>query len=244
MKYIADSAATCNMTPDASDLTNYGECSRHLSLANGGAIPIAGYGDLTVSFCSYNRWVPLKLQDAAHNPLLSYNLISLPSLTLKGDTHAGDKDGVTLKLKVGKTVHFHLIGKLCRRYGYHPEAKGMVVHTACTVIVPEQAKAPTTPTDINTFHCTYGYAHQVLLKKTAEQQGVNLSGEVHECRGYSTAKGLRKAIARSTHARAGTHCPSRALTATTPDCQRRGVYSGGGRVKSRQRENGRLGQRV
>ena len=35
-----------------------------------------------------------------------------------------------------------------------------------------------------------------------KQQGVNLSGELHECRGYSRAKGLQKPIARSTHTRA------------------------------------------
>ena len=35
VQYIADSAATCNMAPDADGLTNYRECSRLLDLANG-----------------------------------------------------------------------------------------------------------------------------------------------------------------------------------------------------------------
>ena len=35
VQYIADSAATCNMTPDADGLTNYRECSRPLGVANG-----------------------------------------------------------------------------------------------------------------------------------------------------------------------------------------------------------------
>ena len=77
-----------------------------------------------------------------------------------------------------------------------------MVDAACAVIAPGQAKAPTTPTDTNTFHYTYGHTRKVLLKKTVEQQGVNLSGEFHECRGCSMAKGLRKPIARSTHTRA------------------------------------------
>ena len=51
-----------------------------------------------------------------------------------------------------------------------------MVDTACAVITPGHAKAPTTPTDINTFHCTYGHTHEGLLKKTTEQQGVKLSG--------------------------------------------------------------------
>ena len=126
----------------------------------------------------------VKLHNVAHAPtLLSYNLISLPSLALKGHMYEGHKDGVTLKLKGEKAAHFSLIGKLCRQYGYRPEAKSRVVDAACAVIAPRQAKAPTTLTDINTFHYTYGHPHKVLLKKTAEQQGVNLSGELHECRG-------------------------------------------------------------
>ena len=158
----------------------------------------------------------VKLHDVAHTPLLSYNLISLPYLVLKGHTYAGDKNRVTLKLKGRKIVHFPLIGKLCRQYGYPPEAKSRVVDTACAVIAPGQAKAPTSPSDINTFHCTYGHTDEVLPRKTAEQQEVNLNRELHECRGCSMAKGLRKPIARSIHTGEDTLCPSRAPTATAP----------------------------
>ena len=105
-------------------------------------------------------------------------------------------------MKEVETVHFPLIGKLYRQYGYHPKAKGRVVDTACAVIAPTQAKAPTTLTGINTVHCTNGHTREVLLTKTAEQQGFNLSRELHVCRGYSMVKGLRKSIVRSTHTRA------------------------------------------
>ena len=144
----------------------------------------------------------VKLHDVAYAPLLSYNSISLPSLALKGHTYAGDKDEVTLKLKGEKTAHFPLFKKLYLQCGYRPEAEGRVVQTACAVISPGQAKALTTPTDINTFYCTHGHTYEVLRKTTVEQQGVNISGELHECRGCSTAKGLRKPIAMSTHTRA------------------------------------------
>ena len=147
VRHIADGAATCKMTPDADGITNYRECSRLLGLAYVGTTSIAGYGNLTVAFRSDSGRVHVKLHDVAHTPLLSYNLTSLSSLALKGHTYAGDKDGVTLKMK-GKTVHFPLIGKLCRQYGYRPEAKGGVVDTACAVIAPGQAKAPTTPIDM------------------------------------------------------------------------------------------------
>ena len=247
MHYIADSAATCNMTPNSDGLTCYRECSRPLGLANGEEITIVGYGDLTVDFRTNHGWVRVEMNDVAHVPQLSYNLISLPSMAQKGHTYTGDKDGVTLELKGGKTVFFPLVGKLCRLYGYRPKAANNMVDTACAVIAPGKTKTPTTPTDINIPHCTFGDTHEVLLKK--EQQGVNPSGELHECRGCSMAKGPRKPITRSTHTGADTLCLSRAPAAAAPYCQRGGVYSGGGRergggVKSRRKEGARLGQRV
>ena len=132
---------------------------------------------------------------------MNYNLISLTTVALDGHTYEGDSEGVTLKLK-GETVHFPLIAKLCRQYGYHSEATGSLVDTTNAVIAPGQAKAPHPTIDINLFHCTHGHNHEALLKKTARQIGMELSGELHECRGCSMAKGLRKPIARSTHTRA------------------------------------------
>ena len=202
VQYIADSAATCNMTPDADGLTNYRKCSRPLGLANGEEISIVGYGDLTVNDRIDHGWVRVEMNDVSHVPLLNYNLILLPSMTLQGHTYTGDKNGIILKLNGGETVFSPLVGKLYRQYGYRPEAVGSMVDIACATIVPGKAKAPTTPIDINILHCTFGHTHEVLFKKTATQQGIAYSGELHECRGCSMAKGLRKPIARSTHTRA------------------------------------------
>ena len=79
--------------------------------------------------------------------------------------------------------------------------------TACATIAPGKAKAPTTPTDINILHCAFGHTHEVILKKTATQQGIAYSGELHECQGCSMAKGLRKPIARSMHTRVDKKLP-------------------------------------
>ena len=147
-------------------------------------------------------WVRVEMNDVAHISLLNYNLMSLPSMTLQGHTYTRDKDGITLKLNGGQTVFFPLVGKLYRQYGYRPEAVGSMVDTACATTAPGKAKAPTTPTDINILHCMFGHTHEVLLKKTVSQKGIAYSGDLHECRGYSMAKGLRKPIARSTHTRA------------------------------------------
>ena len=92
----------------------------------------------------------VKMNDVAHVPQLSHNLISLPSMTLKGHTYTGDKGGVTLKLKGGETVFFPLVGKLCRQYGFRPEAAGSMEDTACTTIAPGKTKPPPPPL-ISTF---------------------------------------------------------------------------------------------
>ena len=161
VQYIANSVATCSMTPNADDLTNHRDCCRLLGLANGETTSIAGYGDLTVAFRSDHGWVHVKFYDVTHAPLLSYNLISLLYLAHKGHTYAGDKDRVILKLKGRKTVHFPLVGKCCHQYGYCPETNGRMEDTTYVVIAPGQAKAPTTPIDINAFHCTYGHTYEV-----------------------------------------------------------------------------------
>ena len=190
------------MTPDADGLTNYRESSRPLGLANEEAIAIVGYGDLTVNLRTDHGWVRVEMNDVAHASLLNYNLTALPSITLQGHTYTGDKGGITLKLNGEETVLFPLVGKLYHQHGYRPEAAGSMINTACTTIAPGKAKAHTTPTDISILHCTFGHTHEVLLKKTATQQGIADSGDLHECRGCSMAKGLRKPIARSTHTRA------------------------------------------
>ena len=83
-QYIADSGATCHMTPDVDGLTNYRERSGSLGLTDREKFSIADYGDLTVAFRSNDSWVHVKLHDIAHVPLLSYNLVSLTSLAQEG----------------------------------------------------------------------------------------------------------------------------------------------------------------
>ena len=65
------------------------------------------------------------------------------------------------------------------------QATGKMVDTACAVIAPGQAKSPPTPTDMDILHFTCGHTHEALLKETAMQQGVSLSGELHDCPGCS-----------------------------------------------------------
>ena len=123
-----------------------------------------------------------------------------------------------------------------------------MVDTACAAIAPGQAKAPTTPTDINTFHCTYGHAHEVLLNETEELQestsarNSTNTGGVQWRRGYGSPSPGRRTPEQVPSA---PPAPSQQL----PPIAEGGVYNGGGRergggVKSGRREDIRLGQRV
>ena len=80
----------------------------------GGTTLIADYGDLTVAFHSDNGWVHIKLHDVAHALVLSYNLISLPYLALRGHTYAGDKIKYVFK------TNSKLAAKTCALVGVEP----------------------------------------------------------------------------------------------------------------------------
>ena len=57
--------------------------------------------------------------------------------------------------------------------------------------------------DINDFHCSFGHVHEGLLRETAKQRNVNLTGTLQECEGCSIAKGRAKPIPTTTRTRAG-----------------------------------------
>ena len=50
--------------------------------------------------------------------------------------------------------------------------------------------------DIKDFHCSFGHVHEGLLRETAKQRNVNLTGTLQECQGCSIAKGRAKPISR------------------------------------------------
>ena len=56
--------------------------------------------------------------------------------------------------------------------------------------------------DINNFHCSFDHVHEGLLRETAKQQHINLTGTLRECQGCSIAKGRAKTISTTTRTRA------------------------------------------
>ena len=55
--------------------------------------------------------------------------------------------------------------------------------------------------DIKDFNCSFGHVHERLLRETAKQRNVNLTGTLQECQGCSIAKGRAKPISTTTETR-------------------------------------------
>ncbi|CAB1120967.1 unnamed protein product [Ectocarpus sp. CCAP 1310/34] len=102
-----------------------------------------------------------------------------------------------LEKEKGKSMYFPRCGSLYVQNGFRTHTKH-----AYAAIAPGNAEASTTPVDINDFHCVRGHSQEVLLGTTAKQQGTTLVGELRECLGCSTGKGLSKPIPNKTSTRA------------------------------------------
>ena len=64
---------------------------------------------------------------------------------------------------------FPLIGTLYSLYGYRVDCS--TKENGCAVLAPGQLpKKPAV--DINVYHCAAGHSHEVLLRKTTEQQEI------------------------------------------------------------------------
>ncbi|CAB1116481.1 unnamed protein product [Ectocarpus sp. CCAP 1310/34] len=200
-RFVADTGATNHMFPSANAFENYHECDRRLSVAAGKqAFAIVGYGDVRVTIGSRVGTTDLLLKRVAHVPELNYNLVSLTALLkqTKGRLAADERE-LEVFVGGGESVYFPLWGDLFVQTGHRIDSGREL---ACAIIAPGNAKANRTPVDINDFHCAHGHSHEVLLKNTAKQQGVTLVGQLRECMGCSTAKGLSKPIPNRTSTRA------------------------------------------
>lgn len=130
---------------------------------------------------------------------LPYHFVSITALIGRGHTSEGGPREILAKLTTTQIILFPLVGKLHTLNDFRP---GSITKCACAVI--STGRMPPNFTgivDTNDFHCALGHFHEVLLRKTAEYQGVILEGMLHECRGCSLATGLKGIIKRLTHRR-------------------------------------------
>ena len=139
------------------------------------------------------------LTNVAHVPDLRYHIFSLPALVNNSHTSEGPLAGNVVKLKFTRSIVFPLTGNLYSLYGYWVDCS--TKEDSCAMLTP--GKLPNkNVVNICDYHCAAGHSHEALLRKTAEQQGIVLDGDLLGCKGCSMAKGLRRGIKQSTYTRA------------------------------------------
>ena len=139
------------------------------------------------------------LTNVAYAPDLRYHIFPLPTLVKNGLTSEGRPTGVVVKLKSERSIVFSLTGTLYTLYDYQVDCSSGEM----PALYSPRDNCPRSPRLTSDYRCAAGHSHEVLLRKTAEEQGIVLEGKLLECRGCSMAKGLRKGNKQSTHTRAG-----------------------------------------
>ena len=138
------------------------------------------------------------IRNVVHVPDLHYHLFPLPTRVINGHTFEARPRGVVVRIKAEHSIVFPLTGTPYSLYAHRIDRSSME-HAGAVLAqgqLPDESAITT-----NDFHCAAGHSHEVLLRRTAKQQGTFLEGELLECRGCSMAKGLRKSIKQSTHTR-------------------------------------------
>ena len=183
-------------------MTIYRECSGINRTAGGDVLPIEGVGDILLRFPSNSGAFDIQLLNVAFVPQLSHNLLSLQQFTAAHHTYFGTINGVELQFKPGRTLQGRTFGRTNVLRGYRMTRND---DKAFRATIAPGVKPPNfnMNVDIDDFHCSFGYVHEGLLRETAKQANVNLTGTLRECQGCSIAKGCAKSIATTTGIRAG-----------------------------------------
>ena len=198
-EWICDSGAAVHMTFDVAGMRNYRQCSKHgIRVASGELLPVAGYGDIHVVFLTDGRLCKVTLTNVAYVPKLCYNLFSLKAVNKKGHRFIGMPSGKIVLFE--GDLSFPIRGDAYSCDAFRVPEVVSTYFSGSAVLAPGN-KSPTS-TDINAFHCSYAHVNEELLRATARKLGVTLTGKLNPCIGCSMAKGLRKAIHKTTSTRA------------------------------------------
>lgn len=110
--------------------------------------------------------------DAIQVPDLRHYLFSLTARVGRDHAFEGDPRGKLVKLKSTYTVLCSLVRRLHTPHGLIHEPSQ---EDACAAIAPPQMPTNSVA-DINVVHTALGHCDEVLLRKTADQQGHSLDG--------------------------------------------------------------------
>ena len=198
--WLLDKRATGHLTYDPRLLENNAECRMMLRGAGGNTFPIVGTAPLRLSLRSVEGVVCVTLMNVAHAPRLSHHLQLLRRIADAGNKYIGTREGIRMVFaKYGDELFAPSCGQLNDLFGYRTDRSSEEnVHA---VIAPRARPTPSTAADLHDFHCSHGHMHEDLLRKTAEQIGLKLRGQLVPCQGCSEAKGIRKPVKLFTYTR-------------------------------------------
>ncbi|CAN0506663.1 unnamed protein product, partial [Discosporangium mesarthrocarpum] len=134
------------------------------------------------------------LNRVAYVPALKHNLFSLMTAHKSGFSFATTPTGVSI---FDGKLHLKLAGDLLMAHAARCFPVPVYPLGAVASLTP--GHTPGTVIDINLFHCAFGHAHEVALRKTAKrlaEAGVNITlvGKLTPCTGCALGKSLRRPI--------------------------------------------------
>ena len=153
------------MTPSADHMVNYREGGGFVRIADGRAMRIESIGNLPMSFWSVKDWVQIVLPNITHVLLLGYDLLSLKRMADCWHKYVGEKKGVALHLKNGKTLFGPSVGKLNYFSGFRRPLDSSIpaLATITTGKIPSVS-----PVDTNTFRTSREHVNKKSLRSTAK----------------------------------------------------------------------------
>ena len=189
---IGDSAASIHCTGDSSFFYNHrfpGPDEKYLIIGGGRKIEVDFCGCIdVVMHCDED--VNVTLRDVAFVPgvpfdLCSFNVIEEDQfITLdNAGTHMLDGRMLFRKEKFGNYVE-------ATRVARHERPSAL----AAAVLSPGSQRW----IDVNDLHCSLGHVYDAVLRETARQLGIKVTGRLGCCDGCAGGKGIRKAVAKST----------------------------------------------
>ena len=203
-RWISDSGATENMTPDPTGFERYETAppGRTVEMGDGTLLPVAGYGDLRLKIeqddADGGQTRDLVLRRAAHVPGLRHNLLSAAQLsaTFEHPMQLWPRAAVFRCPRNGQSVIFRKSAR--RLFEATPRRSAIMDQASAKALVVAK---PTT-CDIMMFHQLVGHPGEDITRRTAQVAGLRLTGKWNACEKCSEARVLRHAVPKSTETRA------------------------------------------
>ena len=193
---IGDSAASIHCTGDSALFYNKrppAPDEKYLIIGDGKKMEVQFFGCVdVVMHCAED--VAVTLRNVAFVPGVPFDLCSFNVIQ---EEHVITLDHEGAHMLDGR-VFFRK-----EKFGNYVEATRVARHEkppalAAAVLRPGRQRW----IDINDLHCSLGHAHDTVLRETARQMGINVTGRLGYCDGCAGGKGIRKAVAKSTSCRA------------------------------------------